>query len=110
MSTCNSEIYYIISQPGLTATALPRSLPHLQAAELDETTKSVYNVAEVVGLKASHKDDLVRFVQQKCGAKVSNQFIDRARYGPRKVSTKETEIMVGSWTESEEKSGGSGEL
>jgi hypothetical protein len=70
----------------------------------------MFNVAEVVGLKASDKDDLVKFVQQKCGAKLSHEFVDRARYGTRKVATKETEILVGGWTESEEKLGQSGKL
>ena len=110
LSKCASEKYYIISQPELTASKLSKSAPHLRNALNHESTKASLAVSEVVGLKAGDRDELVKFIREKCGAQISNKFVEDARYGPREFVTQQWEPMIGGWTESEEKIGQSGEL
>ena len=61
-----------------------------------------------MGLKAGDREELVKLVEEKCGAVVDNKFVDRARYGAREMATKEWEVAVGGWTDSEKKLGKSG--
>jgi hypothetical protein len=63
-----------------------------------------------VGLKKGDREELVKFVKEKCGAKVSQKFVEAGRYGEREVATTEYEPMIGGWTESEEKMAQSGSL
>lgn len=102
IAKCDSEKYYII-QPEIAFSTLANRSPWLRDAMYDRTTKSKVAVSEVVGFKAGDRDELVQFVKEKCGAVVSNDFVDRARYGAREVATKEHKVTVGGWTDSERK-------
>lgn len=110
LSKCAAEKYYIISQPELTASTLSKSAPHIRKALNHKSTKASLAVSEVVGLKDGDRDELVKFIQEKCGAKISNKFVENARYGAREFVTEQWEPMIGGWTEGEKKTGQSGEL
>ena len=110
LSKCEAEKYYIIAQPELTVSALSKSASHIRKIIEHESTKASLAVSEVVGLKVGDRQELVRFIQEKCGAKISNRFVENARYGARDFVTQQWEPMIGGWTESEQKMGRSGEL
>lgn len=110
LGACESEKYYIISQPRLTASTLSKSSPHLHEALSHESVKSSLVVPEVVGLKDGDREELVEFVKEKCGAEVSQEFVEAGKYGNRGAVADVWEPMIGGWTESEKKLGQSGWL
>lgn len=105
LAACESEKYYIISQPQVTASTLAQSSPHLHEALYHESVKSNLVVSEVVGLKEDDREELVNFVKEKCGAEVSQKFVEAGRYADRDVVAAVWEPMIGGWTESEKKLG-----
>lgn len=68
LSSCPSDVYYIIHQPSLHSTDLsPASVPNLQAALAAPTVQTRYLVSEAGALDAGVKHDLVAYLKEKCG-------------------------------------------
>lgn len=66
---CQSEIYYIVSQPSVSFSELSSSAPHLKTALSNPGVHARYAVGEVVGLNASDADKIESYIQSQCGAK-----------------------------------------
>ncbi|CZR69166.1 uncharacterized protein PAC_19066 [Phialocephala subalpina] len=66
---CQSQIYYIISQPSISLSDLSTSAPHLKSALSNPGVQSRFSVGEVVGLNASDADEIEAYIQSRCGAK-----------------------------------------
>jgi hypothetical protein len=68
LSSCPSDVYYIIHQPSLRSTDLsPASVPNLQAALAAPTVQTRYLVSETGAMDAGIKHDLVAYLKEKCG-------------------------------------------
>jgi len=72
LSTCPSQIYYILTQPSLLASELSAHAPHLKSAVEDKSVQGRLAVNEVVGLKMEDAEELVRVLEKECGAVVSS--------------------------------------
>jgi hypothetical protein len=105
LKTCASKNYYIINEPRLTASSISKSLPYLQDAMLHDSVKSSLLVPEVLGLSDGMRQEIIEFLKENCGAKVSQKFVDDGKYGARDSATMNDEILIGGWTESEQKLG-----
>jgi hypothetical protein len=70
---CPSDIYYVVSQPDVSATELATS-PFLRTLSSDEGMKTRVIVSEVVGMKGREGEELVRFIKESCGATRSEGF------------------------------------
>lgn len=68
LSSCLSQIYYVVSQPGVSFNDLSSSAPHLKNALSNPGVHSRFTVSEVVGLNATDADDLEAYIQSQCGA------------------------------------------
>lgn len=68
LKTCPSEIYFIVSQRSVSAPELSKDSHHLKMAVGNPGVKTRYSVSEVTGLKYSDTQDLVKFLQDECGA------------------------------------------
>ncbi|KAE8442647.1 hypothetical protein EG329_003004 [Mollisiaceae sp. DMI_Dod_QoI] len=69
LSSCPSEIYYVVSQPGVSFTDLSSSAVHLKKALSNPGVQARYTIGEVVGLNATDADELEAYIQNQCGAK-----------------------------------------
>jgi hypothetical protein len=67
LKDCPSEIYYIVSQPSVSATELGATTD-LKTLSSDSGVKARVTVSEVVGMKGGEGEELVRFIEEKCGA------------------------------------------
>lgn len=75
LGSCPSDVYYILHQPSIHSTDLsPSAIPNLHAALSSSTVKSRYLVAETSGLGTDSKQEVVAYLQEKCGETV---FLDR---------------------------------
>lgn len=63
---CPSEVYYVIEQPDVSAAEL-RWSPFLKGLSTDKELKAGVMVKEVVGMKGGEGEELVRFVEKRCG-------------------------------------------
>ena len=72
LSTCPSQIYYILTQPSLLASELSAHAPHLKNAVEDKSVQGRLAVNEVVGLKVADAEELVRVLERECGAVLSS--------------------------------------
>ena len=110
LAACESQKYYIVTQPQLSAPAISNSLPHLYEALSHESVKFSLNVSEVLGLEQGNQQELVDFLKEKCGAEVSQEFVEDGRYGVKEAPATKKNVVVGGWTDSERKLGKSGLL
>ncbi|KAH7408952.1 BIG/ATPase V1 complex, subunit S1 [Cadophora sp. MPI-SDFR-AT-0126] len=72
LSTCPSQIYYILTQPSLLSSELGAHAPHLKNAVGHDSVKGRLAVNEVVGLKVGDAEELVKVLERECGAVVGN--------------------------------------
>merc|ERR1712072_273634 len=72
LSTCPSQIYYILTQPSLLASELSTHAPHLKNAVESDSVMGRLAVNEVVGLKVEDAEELIRVLERECGAVVSS--------------------------------------
>jgi hypothetical protein len=72
LSSCPSEIYYVVSQPGVSSSDLSSSAAHLKNALSNPAVHSRFTVSEVVGLDAADADDLQAYLQSQCGSKTAD--------------------------------------
>ncbi|PVH77976.1 BIG1-domain-containing protein [Cadophora sp. DSE1049] len=72
ISTCPSQIYYILTQPSLLASELSAHAPHLKNAVEHDSVQGRLAVNEVVGLKVGDAEELVKLLERECGAVVSS--------------------------------------
>lgn len=70
LDSCPSEIYYIVSQPGVSSSDLSSSAAHLKSALSNPAVRSRFTISEVVGLDGTDAHDLQDYIQSRCGAKV----------------------------------------
>ncbi|KAK0109462.1 hypothetical protein ONS95_002155 [Cadophora gregata] len=91
LSTCPSQIYYILTQPSLLASELKTQAPHLKNAVGHESVKGRLAVNEVVGLKAGDAEELISVLEKKCGAVVGSE----AREGKSVVVRREWKGIEG---------------
>ncbi|KAL5317955.1 hypothetical protein ACEPPN_015059 [Leptodophora sp. 'Broadleaf-Isolate-01'] len=70
LSTCPSQIYYILTQPSLTSSELSAHAPHLRNAIVHSSVQGRLAVNDVLGLKASDGDELQALLEKECGAQV----------------------------------------
>ncbi|KAH7306063.1 BIG/ATPase V1 complex, subunit S1 [Rhexocercosporidium sp. MPI-PUGE-AT-0058] len=70
LSTCPSQIYYILTQPSLRSSELSAHAPHFKSAITHPSVQGRLAVNDAVGLKVSDGDELQAFLQEKCGAEV----------------------------------------
>ncbi|KAF8850531.1 BIG1-domain-containing protein [Acephala macrosclerotiorum] len=66
---CQSQIYYLISQPSISFSELSSSAPHLKNSLSNPGVQSRFTVGEVVGFNASDADEIEAYIQSQCGAK-----------------------------------------
>lgn len=58
-----------MAQPSISSAQLETHAPHLRKAVLDSSVKGTYTVREVVGLGNGILDELVNYLEEKCGAR-----------------------------------------
>merc|ERR1711977_787285 len=68
LSTCPSQIYYILTQPSLLASELSTHAPHLKNAVESDSVMGRLAVNEVVGLKVEDAEELIRvlWIEDRC--------------------------------------------
>ncbi|KAL2068584.1 hypothetical protein VTL71DRAFT_14921 [Oculimacula yallundae] len=89
LSTCPSEIYYILTQPSLLSSELSLHAPHLKNAISHSSVQGKLMVNDVVGLKERDGGDLSELLQEKCGAKAVS-------IGDRDVAVEGRNVVRGS--------------
>ena len=68
LSSCPTDVYYIIQQPSVLSSDLsPSSIPNLQAALSSSAVKAKYLVSETRGLGNDVKQELLGHLRKSCG-------------------------------------------
>lgn len=68
LSSCPSDVYYLIHQPSIRSSDLQRStLPSLSIAIDDPGVESKYLVPDVRSLGSDVKHELATYLQERCG-------------------------------------------
>lgn len=93
LSHCQSEIYYVVSQPGVSSSDLSSSATHLKNALSNPGVHSRYAIGEVVGLNSSDADELEAYIQSKCGATKAD-VSDVASALKQRIGTQGSSVIV----------------
>jgi hypothetical protein len=68
LSSCPTDLYYIIQQPSVLSSDLSQSsIPNLQAALSSSAVKTKYLVSETRGLGNNVKQELLDHLRKSCG-------------------------------------------
>jgi hypothetical protein len=67
LSSCPTDVYYIIHQPSVLSTDLSQStIPNLRAALSSSAIKAKYVISETRGLRNNIKQELLTHIQKSC--------------------------------------------
>ncbi|QSZ29805.1 hypothetical protein DSL72_004323 [Monilinia vaccinii-corymbosi] len=75
LSTCPSDVYIIIQQPGLAASdfSAQDSVPHMRAAIADSRVRATYTVTDVIYEGRNLAEELAKHIESSCGKKVERR-------------------------------------